>query len=445
MTPEILEYLLRLTVIWAALLAYYFLALRQANFAAQRFYLLGTLAFGLVVPLLPALGGGLPSVGLPSVTYLAEPYFYTGDGEAAAVVSSKPWSWALVLPWLYCLGVAFFAARTLVQWNGLRRWVSSGENGRYDGYRVIRHRGINGPFVAFGMIFLPTQMSDANLERTALLHEASHLRARHHYDTVLLTTGSLLLWFHPLFWMLRRLLATVHEYEADAAVIQQVSVRTYGLQLLKSSLGPAGFPGLFSSPIKHRIDMITTKNRARQLRLLPLLTLCLLLAGLIVACSDVGEDISPSLTDEVPGLELITGPEPVLTPDEYPKPASAVDAPPTLETLIKSFYQEIRYPATARAAGETGFVRLEVGLSESGEILTINNVGLTKEQEDDPSNNLVVVGHSDATTQQFSPGASAFTSELDRLVNELAPFTPAKLNGKAIPFTISFDIEFKLE
>ncbi len=443
MTPDILEYLLRLTVIWAVLAAYYFLALRRAGFAAQRFYLLGTLVFGLVVPLLPALGGGLPVVGLPSVTYVAEPYFYTG--YAVAETTGFNWSWSVVLPWLYGLGVVFFAARTLVQWRGLWSWASSGEQGRYDGYRVVRHRAITGPFVAFGVIFLPAAMPDAKLEHTALIHEASHLRARHHYDTLLLTIGSLLLWFHPLFWMLRRLLATVHEYEADAAVIQRVPVRTYGLQLLHATLGPAGFPGLFSSPIKKRITMITTKNRARKLRLLPLLTLCLLLAGLVVACSDLGEQAAIPLNNENPLSEIVLGPENTLTPDEYPKPVSAGNAAPTFETLIKSFYQEIRYPAAARAAGKTGFVRLEVSLSESGKILSINNIGLTKKEDEDQSNNLVVVGHSEATTQSFSPGVSVFTDELERLVNELAPFTPAKLDGKAVPFTISFDVEFKLE
>jgi hypothetical protein len=41
MSPDIVEYLLRATAIWAVLLAYYFLALRRADFRFQRVYLLG--------------------------------------------------------------------------------------------------------------------------------------------------------------------------------------------------------------------------------------------------------------------------------------------------------------------------------------------------------------------------------------------------------------------
>jgi len=354
------------------------------------------------VPLLPALGGGLPVVGLPSVGYVAEPYFYSG--EAAAEATGFNWSWSVVLPWLYLAGVGFFAARTLVQWKGLWQWRSSGRSDRYDGYRVIRHRGIAGPFVAFGCIFLPDGMTDAELENTALIHEASHLRARHHYDTLLLTTGSLLLWFHPLFWMLRRLLATVHEYEADAAVIQRVPVRTYGLQLLHASLGPKGYPGLFSSPIEKRITMITDQTHGQKLRFLPLFSLCLLLAGLLLACSGLRGDIPAPEENNGPEDVPISPVEPLKktlteglnSEESYQKGyedgrAAAEEA---YEKLIDEFaqtvYEKITYPAAARSAGETGKFDFLVSIDKAGRI-----VKATYSKDDDgkyPAGEVTVVG-----------------------------------------------------
>ncbi|TXF88754.1 M56 family metallopeptidase [Neolewinella aurantiaca] len=450
MTPEILEYLLRLTVIWVVLIAYYFLTMRRGSFAAQRFYLLGTLAFGLVVPLLPALGGGLPVAALPSVTYVAEPFFYTEGAAAETVVSN--WSWFTVLPWVYLLGVGFFAARMLVQWNALRHWASSGERDRYDGYRVIRHRGITGPFVAFGLIFLPAEMSDADLENTALIHEASHLRARHHYDTLLLTLGSLLLWFHPLFWMLRRLLAAVHEYEADAAVIQRVPVRTYGLQLLKSSLGPAGFPGLFSSPIKNRITMITNKTRTRKLRLLPLFTLCLLLAGLVVACSDLNEDIAVPLVLESPSTEI------KVDPLEYTEEPEVIEAEAsgavdfrlngTLNderlTLITEYaknlhpafteaaYTEVRYPAAARESGTEGVVRAVVKIpSEGSTKLEALYFPTEKQMQAGPGSlELTIVGHP-GKELKGAKRTDLLKAEVRRVIGELQDFSPPLVKGSS--------------
>lgn len=500
MIPDVLEYLLRLTVIWMVLLAYYFIALRRSGFAVQRFYLLGSLAFGLVVPLLPALGGGLPMVNLPSVTYVAEPYFYTG--EAAAEATGFTWSWSAVLPWLYLTGVVFFAARTLVQWKGLWQWRTSGRTDRYDGYRVIRHRGITGPFVAFGCIFMPAEMPDADLEHTALIHEAAHLRARHHYDTLLLTIGSLLLWFHPLFWMLRSLLATVHEYEADAAVIQRVPVRTYGLQLLKSTLmassthapdlqldslhggfvskiliwlrpnsgfavsppqqttgaegqvdesippsGPAGYPGLFSSPIKKRITMITDKTRARKLRLLPLFTLCLLLAGLVVACSDMGESVAAPAQETA--IEIIEGPVENSLADTDRSGgfyADTEDLDASMNAYLKDIYQEIRYPAAARSTGTSGKFRAKLRLGTDGKMETINIGKFTDDHAGGPPAfpEIVIVGYlPEKTSGPETPGL--IVDEIDRVLNETDRFKPMFKGGVPARQSMNLDFTFKLE
>ena len=439
MTPETLEYLLRLTVIWAVLIAYYFAVMRRSGFTTQRFYLLGTLVFGLVIPLLPALGGALPLVNLPSVTYVAEPFHYTG--ETVVEVADSAWSWSVVFPWLYVAGVVFFLARTLVQWNGLRNWVSSGESDRYDGYRVVRHRAVTGPFVAFGVIFLPAALSSADLERTALLHEAAHLRARHHYDTLLLTIGSLLLWFHPLFWMLRRLLAAVHEYEADAAVIRTVPARTYGLQLLQSSLGPAGYPGLFSSPIKNRITMITTKNPARKLRLIPLFALMLLLAGLVVACSDAGESAATPNYDDQQVQETAHG---KIAMVQY---GGATNPDETMKALLSDIYGEIRYPRAARNSGTTGTYRANVTIKTDGTLEVIKVFPSTNPLEGGPPAypEIVVVGYPDEDAAVGAPDDQAILNEIDRTLKTLGKFTPMVKNGKKISSKMNLDFTFKLE
>jgi hypothetical protein len=444
MTPETLEYLLRVTVIWAVLLAYYFIAGRKASFRFQRFFLLGGWLFGLLVPLLPSVAGEvvLPIVNLPTISF-------AGPAMVVPTVATKvtsTWSFTDFLPWLYLLGVLVFGARTLVQGWVTEQYLRTGLRSTFNGYPVIRHARIQSPFAARGYVFLPGTITDANLEHTALLHEMAHLRARHHYDKTLLTLGSIICWFHPLMWAYRRLLATVHEYEADAAVLQQVPARTYGLQLLHCSLGPTHGLGLFSSPLKQRIEMIANKTSGRKLRLIPLLGLCLLLLGLAVACSDLSEELQPTNPEEIPGVEVLdVGPELTLVPDEYPKPVAATEDAPTLETLIKAIYQNIKYPAAARAAGEYGFVRLNVVFSKTGDVLSINNIGMSSEDDEDKTNNLVVVGYSDAPVQKEALRAAPFAKELDRLIGELAPFTPAKVDGKAVPISLNFDIQFKLE
>ncbi|MEM9528492.1 MAG: M56 family metallopeptidase [Bacteroidota bacterium] len=443
---EVIEYLLRATVIWAVLLGYYFLVVNgKSSFRFQRFYLLGSWLFGLAVPLLPGYTpvGEIPVLPLPNFDFIPE-VIVAATGEESA---QKSWETTSLLPYAYLLITLIILARTLVQSWVLWQWTQSGERGTQAGFSLVRHREVMSPFAAWGHIFLPADWRNTDLTNTALIHETAHLRARHHYDNTLLTIGSILLWFHPLTWVYRQLLSVVHEYEADAAVIQRVPVRTYGLQLLQSAQGPARKLGLFSSPLKKRINMMTQKKNHRPLRLLPLLTLVFLLAGLIVACSDAAKDLPTPLpeTETIAGLEMMAlAPETENLIDAYPKPVDAGSAEATKETLLRAIYENVRYPKASRQAGEIGFVRVMIGISSEGDLTNITVVGMEAVDDENPKDNIVVIGYGEeggVPTVRAEP----FTEEVDRVFNAMAPFTPAMKDGKAIPVTLTFDFKFDLK
>lgn len=429
MTPEILEYLLRATVIWLALLAYYFVAGHKASFRFQRFFLLGGWLFGLAVPLLPSMAGeaGLPVANLPTISF-------TGPavaGPAVEVRVDNGWTMADYLPWLYLLGVLVFAARTLVQGWVTEQYVRTGQRSTFNGYPVIRSQRITAPFAARGFVFLPQAMTDAELTHTALIHETSHLRARHHYDKFLLTLGSIVLWFHPLTWAYRSLLATVHEYEADAAVLQRVPARTYGLQLLHCSLGPAGKLGLFSSPLKKRIEMITDKNRERKLRFVPLLGLCLLLLGLVVACSDITSDLTLASAEEIPVIGLALTDE----IDEYPRLKSTINNGKTAEqSFVETVYGNIKYPEAAIELSQIGRVDVELLINRKGKVLdyTIVPGRIAGNNEKDFSNALSIIAPDTKKDITENTKSTTFTTEVERVIQSLGDFQPAEKNGEAV-------------
>ena len=445
MTPETLEYLLRVTIIWLALLAYYFAVGRKTDFRFQRFFLLGGWLFGLAVPLLPALGSEtvLPVMNLPNIAFQA-PVFVAEGGEAAMEAS---WRFADFLPWLYFLGAAFFAARTLVQWWFMEQCLRSGQRSRFNGYPVIRSLKVNSPFAARGYVFLPMKMTDAGLENTALIHESSHLRARHHYDKFLLTLGSIVLWFHPLTWAYRRLLATVHEYEADAAVLQQVPARTYGLQLLHCSLGPARGLGLFSSPLKQRIEMIINKTTERKLRFIPLLGLCLLLLGLTVACSDLAEDVAVPLNSENPFDQMEVDPfehmeDPVVnhTPPYY---GESEDPAVSRKALLRAIDENIKYPVEARSSGTTGKFYALLFFSDKGELTNLE-VSEIKPEQSFTGEEIVVVGYGSSEKKRESQ-PEILQAEIERTLRSLDQFSPGTKYGRAVAAAMGVNIKFKLE
>lgn len=443
MSTDLLEYSLRATTIWGLLLAYYFLWGRKAGFRFQRVLLLGGWAFGLVIPLLPALETAtvLPIANLPSVSFTKTVTAITSEATQPVV----SWQWTDLLPYVYLFGVLVFGARTLVQGWRVRQCLADGERSSFGGYPVITSSRINSPFAARGYVLMPEGLDPA-LTHTALLHETAHLRARHHYDKTLLTLSSILLWFHPLAWAYRRLLATIHEYEADAAVVQTVPARTYGLQLLHCSLGPTGSLGLFSSPLKQRIEMITTTNRRPKRRLLPILTLLLLLGALTFACSDLGQ--STAAPADEPLTEIVEGPI-TQTPTldrEGGFYADTDELNASMKTYLEDIYKNIRYPAAARASGTTGKFRASLRLGENGKIETINVGPFTDELAGGPpmSPEIVIVGYS--PEKMDGPKVpELLAEEINRTLSDLDNFQPLLNQGKPARQSMNIDFVFKLE
>ena len=113
-----------------------------------------------------------------------------------------------------------------------------------------------------------------------LLHEQAHLRFGHSWDLLFVDLLCCLQWFNPAMWLLRRELRSIHEYEADAAVLEAgADARSYQLLLIRKAVGGRWYSAANSfnhHKLKNRIDMMlreksTRRAGARALLLVPLL------------------------------------------------------------------------------------------------------------------------------------------------------------------------------
>lgn len=443
MTPDVLEYLLRATTIWSLALLFYLVLRRSVTFGFGRFVLLAGWLGGLLIPLLPAgtTGRIVVATGMPTVT-ITRPITAVVPVEETIGAS---WAIADLLPWLYLAGVLLFGARALVRWWDVQRCTRGGKQTNYAGYPVITSGRVGTPFAARGKVFLPERL-DAALTHTALIHETAHLRARHHYDKTLMTLTSVLLWFHPLTWVYRRLLANVHEYQADAAVLRSVPAKTYGRQLVRSALAPPSGLGLFSSPLKQRIAMLT-QNPNRRFRLLPFLFFLLLMAGVTVACSDVSETIAPDeeVFTKVPVVHL----EPTSEIEEYPRLLDGPTGKTAPENLIRAIYEEIRYPREARQMAYTGTVRATIVIDADGKFRDDLSIFRELSTDEPPAGDqqLVVVGYptDDAELLPGNVRHSVLVDEVARTVRALGNFHPVKAAGKPTSVVLELDFTFNLE
>jgi hypothetical protein len=302
---------------------------------------------------------------------------------------------------IYLLGLSLVFARALVHGWRIMRWSREGEKSTYLGYRVVRHGSVTSPFAAWGRIFLPLRGLEAAVENIALIHEAAHLRQRHHYDTFLMMIGQIVFWFHPLQWVFGRQLSDLHEFEADAAVTQLVPVRTYGFHLLQSSLAPTGALGLFSSPLQKRITMMTKTKVRQPLRTLSLFGLLGLVSILIVACSELTEDALPSEAP-LPSVERLAGED----------GSAGVDT-----SLGNDFSKRIQRRALsadeASLGGFTDAVEADILLSGSGDVLDVTLVRVDPSTVDQKEASLLI-GSSGIPMKLAGKRLSVFSDEFAR-------------------------------
>lgn len=233
-------YILQSAVCLAILFLFYSILLsRETFYRYNRVALLCLIPLSFVLPLchLPLFTESESAAPVPVVILdnLSAFSYVTDDVEATAAPVPVALVTAIVLYWA---GVVFFVARYIVTIVRLLRLMSSGRRVTDDESRqiIVLPRSI-APFSWFGRIVLSEEDYAAH-SREILLHESAHIRKRHSLDLLVADLCTWLQWFNPAAWLLKRELQTVHEYEADAEVIDQgIDARQYQLLLIKRSVG----------------------------------------------------------------------------------------------------------------------------------------------------------------------------------------------------------------
>ena len=125
-------------------------------------------------------------------------------------------------------------------------------------------------------------------------HEFRHLALHHWADLLFAQLVAIFQWYNPAAWLMREELKTVHEYQADSAVLASgIAPRDYQMLLIKKAVG-ARFPSLANSlnhsKLKKRVTMMYQKKssagrRLRALALVPAAAAAVLIVNLPAVAS----------------------------------------------------------------------------------------------------------------------------------------------------------------
>ena len=194
--------------------------------------------------------------------------------------------WPPVLLALYFAGAAFVLVRLLLSMLRIRRLVRGSEQRpQADGTVLCINDSVHAPFSWMKWIVL----SREDLASPVILsHEKAHVALRHSQDLLFIDLVTVIQWFNPAIWLLRQDLRALHEYEADAQVLEGgADAREYQYLLVRKAVAGERFSVANSfgySTLKGRITMMCKHPSRRAgvwktLFILPLLALTLTLSA----------------------------------------------------------------------------------------------------------------------------------------------------------------------
>ncbi|MFK7934302.1 MAG: M56 family metallopeptidase [Saprospiraceae bacterium] len=269
-------YFLEVSLCWTIFYGFYYALLRHETFFNwNRAYLMLTLVAGLLLPLFE-IGTVLPII--PEAILLPE--IVVGDGKNIAVANTDNstfynFNWLMLL---YFAGGCLAFLQISLALKRIIFFVKTGEHETYSEYELINLSTITAPFSFDRWLFLNKNLIDNETELQQILqHEQAHIQQRHSWDILLFEVIRIAFWWCPLLYLYKRSLRSVHEYLADAAVLQTANRKAYGRFLLQhlQPLPTYSIVNHFHSQIKLRIVMLTktpssSKKQLKYLLFIPL-------------------------------------------------------------------------------------------------------------------------------------------------------------------------------
>ena len=240
---NLLYYLLRASVSMALLYGFYKLFLGKNTFhAINRFVLI---AIALLTVLLPLCRFNfIPDLG--RVTISDYPSWDLSDipvsefSSMSATQQLFPWRELLFV--VFVVGFLIALVRYLIgffQIIGIIR--NSHKEKMNDGSTLCLSVKDIAPFSWMNYVVLYGKgVPEEN--RTIIQHEQAHIHLKHSFDMLFIDLFTSFFWFNPFSWLLRREIQSVHEYQADAQVLNEgVEIKQYQLLLIRKSVGEQKF------------------------------------------------------------------------------------------------------------------------------------------------------------------------------------------------------------
>ena len=274
-----IDFLLKSTLSLGLLYAVYIVLLeREKMHQFNRFYLLFSLIFALIIPFI-AFEIYVESVVVANeVSIQAMPYSTVLIAEKTNYVSILLWS-------IYAIVTFILALRFVTNLIKIQKKINSNESKKIENATLILLNEQVLPHTFLNSIFInKEEYENRKIEAELFSHELTHVRQKHTLDILIIEILKTIFWFNPLFIFYKKAIQLNHEFLADENVVQSYNnVPFYQNLLLEKASSNSNFylaSNLNYLVTKKRLIMMT-KTTSTKMLLFRKLALIPILSGMI--------------------------------------------------------------------------------------------------------------------------------------------------------------------
>lgn len=285
------EYLIKSTISLSLLyLLFKVFMQNDKTLVLNRFLLLGILLFSAVVPLMnfQFFHSEVPIKNVETIReFVAAPMTFIPESSVAETSVSKPVKKEINYWMLFYAGaVLILIVRLLVSVLKVMQLIRKAEKQKLKNIVLAVVKEMIQPFTFLNHVVISKKDLHEN-KNSIVAHEQAHIKQLHAIDLAVCEVFTLLHFFNPLMWLLRRDLKLIHEYQADQAVLNKgIDAQQYQLLVIQKAVGERRFAlanNFSQKPILKRIKMMKkNKKRWTQIKLLLFVPVLLLL---LIACA----------------------------------------------------------------------------------------------------------------------------------------------------------------
>ena len=429
-------YLVLSAISLALMVAVYRLTLSRTTFHGfNRYVLLASLALAAIIPLMHF--KSVSGKATAPITYMMNEIMVYADGSASvapAQVAETSGSMSIgsILTLVYLAGMIICLFRVAIGVLSSEIICHRRSRALPDGSRLVITDRNYAPFSWRNYIVISRKDYETN-GAMIIAHEQAHVRHHHSFDLILAQLFCAVQWFNPAAWMLKRSLMEVHEFEADASVLEHgFDERRYQICLVRAAL-----QGSFATTTnnfancstKKRIVMMNRHStnpwaRLRVLLMLPAVAFAVIVAS---ACKqDTNSEMNLNSQDapttdvywvdiqEVDIAEADSTDEVFWVVDQRP------EYPGGEAALMEYLRSNLQYPENCKKNKVQGRVLISFVVNKDGSIV-------------EP-----------AVVKSAGPAGVELDVEALRVISGMPAWTPGMQNGEAVRVQYTIPVAFQL-